>query len=58
MTTQEMMKHKSKLGGFINIAKLGEEPNWIEAYPPETIDINKETLFGYDVDMFLVKQYK
>ena len=58
MTSQEMMRTKSKLGGWRNIAKLGEEPNWIEDYPPETVDPNKETIFGYDAEEFIARQYK
>lgn len=58
MTTQEMMKTKSALGGWKNVAALGEEPDWIEAYPPESIDPNIRTLFGYDEAEFLRKQYR
>ncbi len=58
MTTQEIMKLKSSLGGWKNIAPLGEKPDWIEAYPPETIDPNNETIFGYDKKEFMAKQYK
>ena len=58
MTTQEMMKTKSKLGGWKNISPLGSEPDWVEAYPPETIDPNRETIFGYDKNSFLQRQYK
>lgn len=58
MTTQEMMKHTSALGGWKNIAKIDEPPDWIEDYPPETIDPNIEYLFGYEANNFLQKQYK
>lgn len=58
MTSQEMLKMKSKLGGWKNIAPLGEEPDWVEALPPETIDPNQEWLFGYKSEDFLLKQYK
>lgn len=58
MTTQEMMKTRSSLGGWKNIANLGDPPNWIEDYPPETIDPNKETIFGYDMKEFISWQYK
>lgn len=53
-----MLKMKSKLGGWKNIAPLGEEPDWIESLPPETIDPNQEWLFGYKSEDFLLKQYK
>lgn len=58
MTTQEMMKTKSSLGGWENIAALDEEPNWVEARPPQTIDPNHRTLFGYEEAEFLAKQYR
>lgn len=58
MTTQEMMKTKSALGGWKNIAALGDQPNWIEAYPPESIDPNRLTIFGYEEKAFMAKQYK
>ena len=58
MTTQEMMHKESNLGGWRNIAPLGEKPDWIEDYPPGTIDINERTIFGYDESEFLRKQYK
>lgn len=57
-TTQEMMKMTSKLGGWKNVAKLGEDPAWIEALPPESSDPNKETIFGYDAKEFMNRQYK
>lgn len=58
MTTKEMMRAQSKLGGWRNIAPLGDAPDWIEDYPPETIDINKRTIFGYDEKEFIARQYK
>ena len=58
MTTQEMMKATSSLGGWVNVAPLGDAPDWVEAWPPGTIDVNRRTLFGYDEAEFLAKQYK
>lgn len=58
MTTQEMMKTKSALGGWKNIAPLGEKPDWVESYPPESIDPNRITIFGYEEKEFLQRQYK
>jgi len=53
-----MMKTQSTLGGWRNVAPLGEAPDWIEALPPESIDPNHRYLFGYDEDEFLARQYK
>ena len=42
-----------------NTAPLGEEPVWTEvAYPVESVDPNIETLFGYETQTFLAKQYR
>jgi hypothetical protein len=58
MTTQEMMKTKSALGGWKNISHLGEQPNWVEDYPPESVDPNNVTIFGYSEKALMQKQYK
>ena len=42
-----------------NNAPLGEKPVWTEAaFPVESVDPNLETLFGYETQAFLVRQYK
>ena len=42
-----------------NNAPLGEKPVWAEvAYPVESVDPNLETLFGYETQTFLAKQYR
>ena len=42
-----------------NNEPLGETPIWREVpFPVESADPNLETLFGYDVETFLKKQYR
>lgn len=63
MTSQEMMKTQAKPGNaWVNIAPLGEPPDWREVKSPHgphsdpNYGIGK--LFGYDVEEFMRKQYK
>lgn len=58
MTTQEMMQTVSSTGCWKNIAGPCEEPNWIEAYPPETLDPNEHWLFVYEDTEFMPKKFK
>lgn len=63
MTSQEMMKTQAKPGNvWVNIAPLGEPPDWREVKSPHgphsdpNYGIGK--LFGYDAKEFMRKQYK
>lgn len=56
MTTQQMMKAPLKPGyWFVNVAPLGESPDWKAQTetPQET-----RYLFGYEPKDLLAKQYK
>lgn len=56
VTTQEMMKTQAKPGyWFVNVSAVGENPDWREQLVPL---IATNTLFGYDLDAFMAKQYK
>lgn len=56
MTTQEMMKTQAKQGyWFVNVSAVDEKPDWREQVAPL---IATNTLFGYDPDAFMAKQYK
>lgn len=55
MTTQEMMRAQSRPGyWFVNVAPLGEAPNWTEQVQPHV----QSYLFGYEPRDLLAKQYK
>jgi hypothetical protein len=56
VTSQEMVKTECGAGYWlVNVAKLGEEPNWIkEPVPHDT----RGTIFGYAEEAFLKRQYK
>lgn len=55
MTTKEMMKTKAKPGyWFVNVANLGDAPNWVEQVQPHQSGL----LFGYEPQVLLAKQYK
>ena len=43
---------------WVNIAPLGEPCNWQMQIEPQHIDINSTTIFGYERDAFLARQYK
>jgi hypothetical protein len=65
MTTQEMMKSSAAPGHWwVNVARLGESPNWQQQPMPSKEDGDpnspayRTTLFGYDQAAFLSKQYK
>lgn len=60
MTSKEMMRIDcGKNRHFENVAKLGEDPDWvIRDYPFESVDPNKETIFGHEVKSFMARQYK
>lgn len=56
MTSAEMIKATHKPGyWWVNISPLGSKPNWQEQVKPLP---SGNTLFGYDVDEFMAKQYK
>lgn len=58
MTSQEMMKaHCPKGYWFLNVAGLGETPDWQIQIEPRAEQLNDFTLFSYDKDVFLAKQY-
>lgn len=56
MTSQEMMRQTCKPGyWFVNIAPIGNEPNWQQ----QPVPLNRDgKLFGYDEKQFLQRQYK
>lgn len=60
MTSQEMMKTKCPAGYcFVNVARVDEPQNWQIQPMPETVSPEQcFTLFGYQVDEFMRKQYK
>jgi hypothetical protein len=59
MTSQEMMKAKAKPGyWFVNVAPLGDEPDWIEQRVPYFDPLADRKLFGYDAKEFMQRQYK
>lgn len=59
MTSQEMMKCKCRIGHwFVNIAEVDEPQNWVEQPLPYQVDINSNTIFGYEQKAFLARQYK
>lgn len=56
VTTQEMMKTQAKQGyWYVNVSAVDEKPDWREQVAPL---IATNTLFGYDPDAFMAKQYK
>ena len=58
MTSQEMMKNNCGFGSFENVSKLGEAPNWvIRNYAIESIEANRNEIFGYEEKEFLRRQY-
>jgi hypothetical protein len=62
MTSQEMFKAKAKPGYcWVNVAALGEAPDWQEQVSPHGAmsDPNAgiRTLFGYDTQEFMARQY-
>jgi len=60
MNSQEMMRMNCGKGNhFENISKLGDIPNWVIVKGIiDTVDLNaKFTIFGYDQDEFMAKQY-
>lgn len=57
VTTKEMMRTSHRPGyWFVNVAPLGEAPNWEEQVAPVVEDESR--LFGYDRDEFMQKQYR
>lgn len=60
MTSKESRVYVCKPGYWlVNVAPLGETPDWQEQVMPPTQDPNaKQTLFGYEEREFLAKQYK
>lgn len=56
MSTQEMMRARHRPGyWWINVAALGEAPDWREQVAPLQAD---DRLFGYERDEFMAKQYR
>lgn len=59
MTSKEARRFKCKPGYWLeNVAPLGEAADWQERVKPQDVPATVETLFGYDVDTFMRKQYK
>jgi hypothetical protein len=68
MTSQEMMKHppirKDEI--FVNISAVDQTPNWQLRDKPIDWDLAgnpnnsyyRDKLFGYDLQEFMMKQYK
>jgi hypothetical protein len=55
MTTKEMRRAICRPGyWFVNTARLGEAPNWVEQVLPH----EQKYLFGYVPSDLLAKQYK
>lgn len=60
MTSKEMMHTTCKNGQhFENIARLGENPDWVlRDYPLESVDPSVNYIFGDEEKSFLARQYK
>lgn len=67
MTSREMRRGVLKPGHiWYDQAPLGESPDWVQVPKPADFDSAGDPnaqcyspkLFGYDVDMFMAKQYR
>lgn len=59
MTSKEMLKTQCKSGyWFVNIAPLGELPQWEMQKAPYSPSMDQKTIFGYEQKAFMARQYR